>query len=93
MPVYAVYLLVCPLTGRIRYVGQTSNLQRRFIQHLSYRGQNLHLNAWIADLAARGYVPLCKTLLTVETLQDARRWERFYIVQYLEAAEPLCNVA
>jgi hypothetical protein len=91
-PVYSVYLLICPLTDRIRYVGQTNNIQLRFVQHLSYKGHNLELNAWVANLALKGYVPICKTIITVSTPKDARMWEQYYITQYMDA-EPLCNIA
>lgn len=38
-PRCCIYALTCPLTGEIRYVGQTRHLQKRYLQHLanSYR--------------------------------------------------------
>lgn len=67
---YAIYALVDPTMDSpdegTFYVGETMNIQRRFIEHLTYRGDNLELNARIATLAVRGYLPICKTLEVVE---------------------------
>lgn len=63
---YAIYALIDPTNYGVFYVGETMNIQRRFIQHLTYRGQNLELNARIATLALNGYVPICKTLEVIE---------------------------
>ena len=67
---YAIYALVDPTMDSpdesTFYVGETINIQRRFIEHLTYRGDNLELNARIATLALNGYVPICKTLEVIE---------------------------
>ena len=38
-----VYALCDPLTGDVRYIGKTENLERRYKEHLSYSGKkNYH---------------------------------------------------
>lgn len=63
---HVIYALIDPTDNQEFYVGETCNIQRRFIEHLTYKGDNLELNAKIATLALRGYVPICKTLEVVE---------------------------
>lgn len=63
---HAIYALIDPTDESPFYIGQTANIQRRFIEHLTYKGDNLELNAKIATLALQGYVPICETLEVVE---------------------------
>lgn len=92
MSITSVYALIDPLNNSIEkplYVGETDNMPRRFVEHLTYKGHNLGLNAHIANLALAGYVPICKILETVEgdkKLAHAR--ERYHIV----TLNPLYNL-
>lgn len=76
---YTVYALIDPLTNVVRYVGITNNLPRRICEHLSLRGSNLLLKAWIAALAIAGYVPIVKVLELCERREIAALKEAVHI--------------
>ena len=88
---YVIYGLEDPTSTTIHYVGMTDNVQCRFIEHLRLSGYNLAKNAWVANLFARGYTPVMKTLETVEgTRQDARSREIYWLHHY-QGQGPLFN--
>lgn len=76
---YTVYALVDPLDGVIRYIGITNNLPRRICEHLSLRGSNLLLKAWIAALAVKGYIPVVKVMDICPRREIAALKEACYI--------------
>lgn len=56
MRTFLIYGLADPRDGRIRYVGATDNIRRRYKVHL--RGQGVKRSArWIRELAGRGLLP------------------------------------
>lgn len=77
--------------GVIRYVGQTSNVQRRLRKHvLGARARKSHRDRWIMKLLERGFYPKIVVLETVEANEWAnaeRRWIRYG----LEHGWPLTN--
>lgn len=81
---HTVYSLVDPISDTVRYVGMTNNLTRRVIEHLSLRGSNLRLKAWIAGLAVAGYVPLVKVLDLCESREVALMKEVVHIASHSE---------
>lgn len=81
---YSVYALIDPLTNVVRYVGITNNLPRRIVEHLSLRGCNLLVKAWIASLAIAGYVPIVKVLEICERREIAAIKEAGYIAAHSE---------
>lgn len=57
-----IYALKEPLSGAIRYVGKTNNLQKRYTKHLLAQGANPEKNAWIEQLKANGLKPQIEVL-------------------------------
>lgn len=62
---WAVYTLLCPVTGSVRYVGFTSDVAKRFKRHVK-NGRTMErdypVNRWIHDLHRRGLVPDCEVI-------------------------------
>lgn len=70
-----IYALHCPLAGTVRYVGKSSNPQKRLKSHLSsaktfsYRH---HTSAWIRKLLSVGLEPRMEIL---EEVPEGTRWQ------------------
>lgn len=104
----AIYSLSDPREVRqIRYIGQTSSPERRFLQHLStaklwlpdeqpwwVKSPKLRpLYEWIRALHRdEGRLPAMVVSAWVETTRDARLAERNRIYECLEKRLPLLNV-
>jgi predicted GIY-YIG superfamily endonuclease len=51
-----IYGLLCPIKNTIDYVGQTNNLEKRLISHLSDKHKSMK-NNWIKSLRKKGLKP------------------------------------
>ena len=60
-----IYVLVDPLDGQVRYVGQTGDCRRRLAEHMSNRGGCVW--GWVSGLLAIGERP---RLVVVDTVVD-----------------------
>lgn len=80
---HAIYALVDPETGRVRYVGQTSRpLGARLYHHVWDAVHHPHKNrkdAWICNLAARGLRP---AIVLLERAEDWKTREKFWVAQF-----------
>ena len=86
----AIYALLDPDTGAVRYIGQSKRRYARFKDHLNDRSQT-HRSHWIRSLLARGLLPLFATL---EWIPDGVRWaesERAWIAAARSAGCDLVN--
>ena len=52
-----IYALTEPGTGRVRYIGRTQNVTRRWMSHLIDRGQNRKCK-WVESLRQAGRFPV-----------------------------------
>ena len=57
-----IYGLVCPITSKVKYVGKTSSLKRRFAEHkhnclVDAKYENKHLMHWWRKLERKGLEP------------------------------------
>lgn len=82
-----VYALGDPRTGKIRYIGITSNLYQRYAQHL-LRTHNLGNLEWIGELRSLDILP---TLTVLESGVDEsiifereKHWIEYYSQQGME---------
>jgi predicted GIY-YIG superfamily endonuclease len=73
---YHVYLLADPIDYLPRYIGCSTNLRRRYRQHLSERTNPAKFQ-WIAELRRRGLQPVLVLLETTDKAGSGaaeRRW-------------------
>lgn len=88
-----IYKLVDPNTDLVRYVGQTTNPQRRLKAHVQQRGtfRDQRRVEWIDSLIAQGMRPKMVILQEVKS-DDADRFEQWWIDYYTKRGCPLLNV-
>lgn len=86
-----IYCIVCPLIGRVRYVGKTVDPKRRFYEHRTDTDDNPHKRRWIAKLRALGMEP---AFVVLEECPAAlwRERERWWEHQFRAQGEPLTNI-
>ena len=94
MEIY-IYVLKCPISEKIRYVGKTNNLKRRLQSHIDYstnsKKKKRYVNYWILKLLKEGLKPKIELLETC----DEKTWkerESYYISFYKMKGYDLCNL-
>jgi hypothetical protein len=88
----AIYALVCPLTGDIKYVGLTTlRLRHRLDLHISASKKSVSqpVGLWIAGLLSRGVEPC---ILLLESDVDPKQ-EAVWIRNFLDSGVDLLNVS
>jgi len=74
-----IYMLLCPITNHIRYVGKTSNPKNRFYTHISEsKLRRTHKECWIFGLIQKNLKPILEILDEVE-ISEWEFWEKHYI--------------
>lgn len=89
-PTY-IYILTDP-GGEPRYVGMTYRPKKRYSDHLSYQGGNLHKANWIKKLKKDGYKPGL-TLICLVDSYNAGLFEKMFIKAISERGHKLVNLA
>lgn len=74
-----VYLLRDPVSGIVRYVGQTANLKRRMYEHKTIRKSRVC--GWIEELLLQGLEPLVE-FIAVPTKIGRDRVEKKFVINY-----------
>jgi len=87
-----IYLIKCPLTNKIKYVGKTVNLKRRYYQHTckSGRFKNRHLSNWINKLYTEYNLKPIFEVIDKCTEEDWQQRETFWI-DFYSSKNKLCN--
>lgn len=89
----AIYALLDPRDGVVRYIGQSVDPDSRYDQHLDLKTEsNVSKRAWIAELSKAGFVPQMIVLQTV-VVDDADSVETLWIKLGQSLGWPLLNVA
>lgn len=86
-----IYVLICPITGQIRYVGKTIDVEKRFKRHIIQRKTQTHKANWIKSLYTKGLRPSLKILHVTEK-KEGDYWERYYIKKFRDEKLPLTNL-
>lgn len=90
--IYAIYALIDPRTGGIRYVGLTVAPRRRLLEHLRSRHAHSAKLAWLEELDNEGLVPIMRILETGINLErEALDAERKWITHFLGLGAALTN--
>ena len=89
-----VYGLKDPGDGKFYYVGQTTNVDSRFQQHVSgkfYDG-NYPKAHWIRQLKDRGLQPELVVLQRCQSISEADVAEKMWIRRMIEDDQPILNI-
>lgn len=79
-----IYVLKCPKTGDVKYVGKSNNPQRRYYAHIRIdRTASYHKINWIQKLLKEGLKPELEILEEVSE-ENWKERERYYISKYRE---------
>lgn len=84
-----IYVLKCPITGQIRYVGKSDDITKRLRTHLALR-QKCHRFDWIQSLVKRGLKPVIEKIDEVPK-EEWPSWEAAYIQFFLDEGCDLTN--
>ena len=92
----SIYALSCPLSGHVRYIGRSKNVQRRYIAHLSsYRNtrnkEHTRVARWIGFLSSVGLSPTL-SIIDVVTEDFSGLAESFWIKVYRDKGNRLTNL-
>lgn len=85
-----IYILRCPNSGDIRYVGKTVNPKSRYAGHLSYVGKT-YVSRWIMKLRSNSQKPIMEIIEEC----DKSNWEsreQHWIAYYRNLACDLTNL-
>lgn len=89
-----IYILVCPESGEVRYVGKTINLKKRYSCHFSLavakKKYRSYVGNWIASLRKRGLRPIMEVI--EECYADWSQREKYWISSYRNSGASLCNL-
>lgn len=61
---FSVYILICPLTDKVRYVGVSNNLKQRYAAHT--QSPSKYIKPWIQSLKQDGALPLMKEIERID---------------------------
>ncbi len=88
-----IYSLIDPRYNKVRYIGKTVNLKRRYEQHLYlFTGNNPRKERWIQGLKNEGLKP---EMVVIEECNESN-WmdsEKRWIAHYREICSDLTNIA
>lgn len=94
-PKIYMYELIDPTTGEICYIGQTSNPEKRIVQHCNRPGDikgNVFMCLWILSLDKVGLKPIMKIIDTALVYRgEADKREKELIHKYWNEGHPLLN--
>lgn len=88
---YYIYSLKDPITNQIRYIGKTTNIQKRYYYHCSkyhLENENTHRSNWIKSLLKKELKPI------IEIIEECYNWQEreiYWIKYYKDLNYDLCN--
>lgn len=85
-----IYLLKCPLSGEVKYVGKTANPERRYKQHVKKLDKQMTpKRKWLEMLFAKNLKPIIEVIEKVDG--DGRDREQFYVTKYKDTVLNIHN--
>ena len=83
---YYIYLLICPLSQKVRYVGCSKNPKARYSSHIreSIQRQNTRKKEWINSLIKKGLKPKQQIINELYTAEESRQAEQIAVEKYIE---------
>jgi predicted GIY-YIG superfamily endonuclease len=87
-----IYILKCPTTQEVRYVGRSREPKRRYYSHLNeQKTASYYKKNWIKKLGKQGLKPILEIIKEVPT-EEASHWEQYFIDFYREQGCNLTNL-
>lgn len=90
-----IYALIDPRDDRIRYIGKTDNMLKRYGNHLcpSNSRKRRHVSAWILSLRRKGLKPMVSIVQYIKEGDNWEELESFWIARLRSEGYDLCNHA
>lgn len=89
--IFKVYVLKCPLSNEVRYVGQTVKLlSRRYSYHINDKDRTYKTN-WINSLKKQGLLPIIELLEICQSKKMLNEREKYYIKHFKNIGYKLTN--
>ena len=86
-----IYVLKCPITNEVRYVGKTNNPSERYKNHLNKcRDGGTYKHNWINSLRKIGLKPIFEIIDEVD-IKEWKEKEKYYIKHYRDEGCNLVN--
>ena len=86
-----IYVLICPISNKIRYVGQSNDPKRRYRRHIyDSKRRTDHKSNWIKKLISKDLKPILKIIHTCNE-NEVDYYEKYYIDLYKESFD-LTNI-
>jgi predicted GIY-YIG superfamily endonuclease len=76
---FKIYYLICPLDGKIRYIGKSTNPKQRLKDHVKDFGDTTGKKKWITKLFKKGFSPVLKIVQETDTESKARFLENEHV--------------
>lgn len=89
---HAIYGLVDPRDRKVFYVGQTTDVYKRFIEHISCSSSNLARNVRIIELRTLNLMVIMEVFELVEDKRKANEREVYWIKHFEQSQHPLANI-
>ena len=92
MDITYIYVLKCPVTFEIRYVGKANNPKRRYYSHMNLtKTSSSHKKNWIKQLKDANLRPILEVVAEVP-ISNWQEYEKYYIKYYKELGCNLTNL-
>lgn len=88
---YTIYALIDPRDYSAHYVGVSRDVYRRFVEHISCKGENTAKDRWIQELQQLNLLVMMQPLGTAATREEALQIEAQWIHDYQSAGIVLFN--
>lgn len=77
-----IYVLKCPITKHIKYIGQTNNFVKRKYSHFCNNGKSLRLMIWFNSLEKINLKPIFEIYLICDDQKIKDKIEKKLIIKF-----------
>jgi predicted GIY-YIG superfamily endonuclease len=88
----AIYGLIDPRDRLVFYVGQTTDVYKRLLEHINCSGNNFERNSRIHELRALNLMVIMEVFELVELQDDANEREAYWVRHFELIQHPLTNI-
>lgn len=92
---YTIYSIIEDCSGRVVYVGQTIDFDKRIKAHLRVKKRpnikTTNIKTWLFDEVNAGHMPQFKILEIVDSLEESLEAETRWVEYFAKLKQPLLN--